>query len=49
MTLNRLHGVICQKIELFIMTGVRTSNPTDLFSIKTETKWINPKIVQKHK
>jgi hypothetical protein len=28
LTFNRLHGVISQKIELFITTSVRTSNPT---------------------
>jgi hypothetical protein len=28
LALNGLHGVISQKIELFITTGVRTSNPT---------------------
>jgi hypothetical protein len=28
LTFNGLHGVICQNIELFITTGVRTSNPT---------------------
>jgi hypothetical protein len=26
--LNRLHGVISQKIILFITTAVKTSNPT---------------------
>jgi hypothetical protein len=28
LTFTRLHGVISQKIKLFITTGVRTSNPT---------------------
>jgi hypothetical protein len=28
MTFNGLHAVICEKIELFITTAVRTSNPT---------------------
>jgi hypothetical protein len=28
LTFNRLHGVISQKIELFITTAVRTSGPT---------------------
>jgi hypothetical protein len=28
LTFNRLHGVISLKIELFITTAVRTSNPT---------------------
>jgi hypothetical protein len=28
MILNGLHGVISQKIGIFITTGVRTSNPT---------------------
>jgi hypothetical protein len=28
MTFNGLHGVITQKIELFVTTGVKTSNPT---------------------
>jgi hypothetical protein len=27
--LNGLHGVICQKIVLFIATAVRTSNPSN--------------------
>jgi hypothetical protein len=30
LTLNRLHGVISQKMVLFILTAVRTSNPTSL-------------------
>jgi hypothetical protein len=29
LTSNGLHGVISQKIELFITTAVRTSNPTE--------------------
>jgi hypothetical protein len=29
LTLNRLHGIISQKIVLFIITAVRTSNPTE--------------------
>jgi hypothetical protein len=28
LTFNGLHGVTSQKIEVFIITGVRTSNPT---------------------
>jgi hypothetical protein len=28
LTLNGLHGVISQKAELFMTTGVRTSNPS---------------------
>jgi hypothetical protein len=31
LTFNGLHGVISQKIELFITTAVRTSNPTYLW------------------
>jgi hypothetical protein len=30
LTFNGLHGVIFQKIELFISIAVRTSNPTKL-------------------
>jgi hypothetical protein len=30
LTFNGLHGVIFQKIELFINTAVRTSNPADV-------------------
>jgi hypothetical protein len=30
LTFNGLHGVISQKIELFITTAVRTSNPAEL-------------------
>jgi hypothetical protein len=32
LTLNGLHGVISQKMVLFIITAVRTSNPTQLVS-----------------
>jgi hypothetical protein len=32
-TFDGLHGVISQKIELFITTAVRTSNPTQGSSI----------------
>jgi hypothetical protein len=28
LTFNRLHGIMSQKIEFFITTGVRTTNPT---------------------
>jgi hypothetical protein len=28
LTLNRVHGVISQKLQLFIATAVRTSDPT---------------------
>jgi hypothetical protein len=28
MTYTALHGIICQKTELFIATAVGTSNPT---------------------
>jgi hypothetical protein len=31
LTLNGLHGVITQKMIVFITTAVRTSNPTCLF------------------
>jgi hypothetical protein len=37
MTFNGLHGVISQKIELFITTAVRTSNPTTITHILTLT------------
>jgi hypothetical protein len=30
LTFNGLHGVISQKIELFIPTAVRTSNPNEI-------------------
>jgi hypothetical protein len=30
MTFNRLHGVAAQKIELFITTAVRTSDPASI-------------------
>jgi hypothetical protein len=33
LTFNKLQGVICQKIELFITTAVRTLNPTSLFTV----------------
>jgi hypothetical protein len=29
-TLNRLHGIISQKMVLFVTTGMRTSNPTSI-------------------
>jgi hypothetical protein len=32
LTFNGLHGVISQKIVLFITTAVRTSNPTNVYS-----------------
>jgi hypothetical protein len=35
MSFNGLHGVISQKVELFITTGVTTSNPTSVFSSST--------------
>jgi hypothetical protein len=31
LTFNGLHGVISQKLELFITTAVRTSNPAILY------------------
>jgi hypothetical protein len=37
---NRLHGITSQKIELFITTAVRTSNPTiKVFLSKTIGKF----------
>jgi hypothetical protein len=33
LTFNGIHGVISQKTELFITTGVSTSNPTFPYSI----------------
>jgi hypothetical protein len=40
LTFNGLHGVISQKIELFITTAVRTSNPTNLNCNNSElTPW----------
>jgi hypothetical protein len=38
LTLNRLHGVITQKIILFIPTAVRTSDPTSLF-LSSSSSW----------
>jgi hypothetical protein len=35
-TLNGLHGVSSQKIEVFITTAVRTSTPTEDKEILTE-------------
>jgi hypothetical protein len=35
LALNGLHGVISQKMVLFITTAVRTSNPTTRFIIET--------------
>jgi hypothetical protein len=32
LTFNGLHGIISQKIELFITTAVRTSSPTIIIS-----------------
>jgi hypothetical protein len=41
LTLTGLHGVISQKItELFITTGVKTSNPKIIICIGCETKWL---------
>jgi hypothetical protein len=34
LTFNGLHGVISQKIELFIITAMKTSNPTYLYIIR---------------
>jgi hypothetical protein len=34
LTMNVLHGVMYQKIEFFITTAVRTSNPTFWFSVQ---------------
>jgi hypothetical protein len=31
---SRIHGVVSRKIEFFITTGVRTSNPIDLKSLR---------------
>jgi hypothetical protein len=44
MTLTGLHDVIFQKIELFITTAVRTSNPTHIkrFKIKMPGKIFRP-------
>jgi hypothetical protein len=36
LTFNRLHGVISQKMEFFIITAVRTSNFTLIFELLTE-------------
>jgi hypothetical protein len=44
MTFNRLHGIVSQKIELFIMTAVRISNPTDLFTTKTKINGLIQKL-----
>jgi hypothetical protein len=38
LTSSGLHGVISQKIELFITTAVRTSNPTHVISLSYLTK-----------
>jgi hypothetical protein len=35
LTFNGLHDVVSQKIELFITTGVRTSNPTQKSVVRT--------------
>jgi hypothetical protein len=35
---NKLHGVISQKVELFITTGVTTSNPTDFNAVDINIK-----------
>jgi hypothetical protein len=35
LTFNRIHGVIFQKIELFIATGVRTTD--DMFPQQKQT------------
>jgi hypothetical protein len=34
LTLNGQHGVISQKMVLFITTAVRTSSPTDIYLTK---------------
>jgi hypothetical protein len=34
LTYNELHGVISQKIEFFIISVVRTSNPTEFWMFK---------------
>jgi hypothetical protein len=36
LTFNGLHGVIAQKIQIFITTGVRTSNPTKSKLVRTQ-------------
>jgi hypothetical protein len=33
LTLSELHEVVCQKLALFVMTTVRTSNPTMYWDI----------------
>jgi hypothetical protein len=39
LTFNRLHGIISQKTELFIITTVRTSNPTIYVLIYILMEW----------
>jgi hypothetical protein len=41
LTFNELHGVISQKIELFIATTLRTTNPTKDKNITTQTKTVH--------
>jgi hypothetical protein len=36
LTFNGLHGIISQKIELFISTAVRTSNPIYTYTIAAD-------------
>jgi hypothetical protein len=38
LTLSGLHGVIFQKTELFIVTAVRTSNPTGTVFVSLSEK-----------
>jgi hypothetical protein len=34
-----LHGVTCQKAEIFIISNVRTSNPTKMNSLREVKGW----------
>jgi hypothetical protein len=45
LTFNGLHGVISHKIELFITTAVRTSNPIGHGKLKTDNRnFLSPKV-----
>jgi hypothetical protein len=45
LTFNGLHGVITQEIELFITTGVRTSNPTPWFLFRPVLSSLLPELM----
>jgi hypothetical protein len=45
---NGLHGDISQNIEVFITTGVKTSNPMKNNSLKPE-EWVRNIFTRKHR